>query len=78
MTAIVLASEPNPLTEQAEDLRSSKEGEERLDIDKNVERNFRPDREVAATWFYWSPSPGVRCYFYGEATKPVEIRLPNI
>ena len=44
-----------------------------------VERNFDPDREVAATWFYWSPSPGVRCYTYGKATKPVEqIKLPNI
>ena len=29
------------------------------------------EREVAAAWFYWSPSPGVRCYTYGEATEHV-------
>ncbi len=41
------------------------------DIVPRVERNSDPDREVAATWFYWCPCPGVRYYTYGEASEPV-------
>ncbi len=40
------------------------------DIVPEAERNFDSDQGVT-TWFYWSPSPGVRCYTYGEAPEPV-------
>ena len=53
--------------------------QELQDIVPQAERDFNPTREVTTAWFYWSPSPGVRCYTYGEPTKPVQqIRLPNI
>ena len=78
MAEILLTSVPHPVRGQAEVLRSKVE-EERLDFDKKVERIIDLDHGKTTTWFYWSPSPGVRCYTYGEATKPVEqIRLPNI
>ena len=78
MAAIVLTSRPNPVTGQAEVL-GSKLGEERLDFDKKAERIIDLDQGRTAAWFYWSPSPGVRCYTYGEATEPApQIRLPNI
>ena len=70
MTAIVLASKPNPMTEQAEVLRS-KVGEDRLDFDNKAERIIDLDQARTTAWFYWSPSPGVRCYTYGEETNPV-------
>ena len=70
MTAIVLASKPNPMAEQAEVLRS-KVGEDRLDFDNKAERIIDLDQARTTAWFYWSPSPGVRCYTYGEETNPV-------
>ena len=36
------------------------------DIVPQAELNFDPDREVAPTWFYRCPCPGVRYYTYGE------------
>ena len=45
--------------------------QELQEIVPQVERGFDPDREVAATWFYWCPCPGVRYYTYGEASEPV-------
>ena len=47
------------------------------DVLPQVERSIDPDREVAATWFYWSPSPGVRCYTYGDAADPVRWIEPE-
>ena len=49
-----------------------KVGHKLQNIVPQVERDSDPDREAAATWFYWCPCPGVRFYTYEKASEPVQ------
>ena len=70
MVSSALSAERDEVERQAATLGLQVE-QEPQDIVPQVERYFDPDREVAATWFYWCPCPGVRYYTYREASEPV-------
>ena len=76
MTENVPASKPNHVRGEAEVIRS-KVGEDRLDSDNKAGRIIDLDQAGTTAWFYWSPSPGVRCYTYGKETNPVQQIKPR-